>query len=127
MQPAQQYMHSVAPMGADLTPLADVGMAFTALDGDEVVAMGGLVPEWPGRATAWMVIGANAGPHFVALHRAVYRFLVRSPYRRIEAHVDVGFEAGVRWVKMMGFEMEAYLRAFRPDGADMLQFVRIRS
>lgn len=127
IQPAQQYMRSVAPMEADLTPLSEAGLAFTGLVDDKPIIMAGLVHEWPGRATAWAVVGADAGPHFAAIHRAAHHFLVRAPYRRIEAHVDVGFEAGVRWVKMLGFEMEAYLRAFRPDGADMLQFVRIRS
>lgn len=127
VQKAQAYMHDIAPMEMDLTPLADAGMAFTGEVDGEPIVMAGLVHEWPGRATAWSVVGEKAGPHFIAIHRAVHDFLVRAPYRRIEAHVDVGFEAGIKWMKMLGFEIEAYKRAWRPDGADVLAFVRIRS
>lgn len=126
LQSAQRYTSTVADLTSDLTPLADLGMAWSGEHEGEIVACGGLFPHWPGRATAWMLIGENAGPHFAQIHRAVYRGLIRSPYRRIEAHVDVGFAEGIRWMKMLGFELESYKRAYRPDGADMLEFVRIR-
>lgn len=126
LQPAQRYTSDIADITSDLTDLSNLGLAWTGTDGDQVVACGGLLPHWPGRASAWMLIGESAGPHFGVIHRHVHRFLVRSPYTRIEAHVDVGFQAGIRWMKMLGFEMEAYKRAYRPDGADMLEFVRIR-
>lgn len=127
LQTAQRYAGELGDVSMDLTPLSEVGLAWTAESGDTVVACGGLLPQWENRALAWMLIGENAGPHFAAIHRHVRQFLIRSPYRRIEAHVDVGFAAGIRWMKMLGFELEAYKKAFRPDGADMLEFVRIRS
>lgn len=126
LQEAQRYVADIGNIETDLTPLSNIGLAWTAEHDGEIIACGGLMPQWEHRAIAWMIIGENAGPHFVALHRHVYRGLVKAPYRRIEAHVDVGFAAGVKWMKMLGFELEAYKRAYRPDGADMLQFVRIR-
>ena len=104
-----------------------IGLAWTAEDDGRVVMCGGLLPQWENRALAWALIGENAGAHFAMIHRHVKQFLTLCPYRRIEAHVDVGFAAGVRWMKMLGFELEAYKKAFRPDGPDMLEFVRIRS
>jgi RimJ/RimL family protein N-acetyltransferase len=71
-------------------------------------------------------MGSDCGRYLVSIHREAQKFLERMPFRRIEAHVDVGFEQGARWMKMLGFELEAYKRAFRPDGADMLEFVRIK-
>lgn len=128
LQPAQRYIADIGDVStADLTPLSELGLAWSADTGDNVVACGGLLPQWHNRALAWMLIGEDAGRHFAAIHRAVHRQLVVAPYRRIEAHVDVGFSAGVRWMRMLGFELESYKRAFRPDGADMLEFVRIRS
>lgn len=127
IQPAQQYTGTLGDMSADFTPLSDAGLAWTALDGERVIGVGGLLPEWHNRAVAWTMLSGDIGHHFSAVHRATKNFLVRSPYRRIEAHVDVGFEPGIRWMRMLGFEFEVYLKAFRPDGADMLQFVRIRS
>jgi RimJ/RimL family protein N-acetyltransferase len=56
----------------------------------------------------------------------VVEFLDNAPYRRIEATVDVGFKQGHRWIKMLGFELEGYMRAYRPDGADMLLYARVK-
>lgn len=128
LQTAQQYLlDNPENLSIDLTPLSEVGLAWTAeLDGT-ILGCGGLTPQWENRAILWALVSQDAGSHFTVIHRHVRRFLTRSPYRRIEAHVDVGFTAGVRWVKMLGFELEAYKKAFRPDGADMLEFVRIRS
>ena len=126
LQPAQQYTADIADVTSDLTPLSELGLAWTGEHEGQVIACGGLLPHWPGRATAWMLIGQAAGPHFAAIHKRVARGLVTHPYRRVEAHVDVGFTEGIRWMKMLGFEFESYKRAYRPDGADMLEFVRIR-
>jgi hypothetical protein len=48
-----------------------------------------------------------------------------SEYRRIEATVDVGFTEGERWMTLLGFEYEGLMRAYRPDGQDMLMFARV--
>lgn len=127
LQPAQEYLRDVVDVGVDLSEVSEAGLAWTAEHDGQVLAVWGVIPQWQNRALCWAVMGKTAGRHFVPIHRECVRFLDRLPFRRIEAHVDVGFSEGVRWMKMMGFEMEAYLRAFRPDGADMLQFARIRS
>jgi len=127
LQPAQQYTGSIADLSMDLTPLSDKGLAWTVEHDEVVIGIGGLSPQWENRAIVWALLAADIGPHFPAIHRSVRKFLVHAPYRRIEAHVDVGFKQGVRWMKMLGFECEAYMKAFRPDGADMLLFARVRS
>lgn len=119
-------MYGFGELDADLTHLADAGLAWTAEDDGEIIGIAGLAPQWENRAIAWALISASAGKRFQVIHRAVKRFLDVSPFRRIEANVDVGFEQGERWMKMLGFEYEGYLRAYRPDGADMLLFSRIR-
>ena len=124
-QTAQSYMGDYIE-NMDLAPLADHGLVWTGEHGENVVAMGGLVPIWKGRAHAWMLISPEAGKHMMTIHRAVKKQLVRSPFTRVEATVDVGFKEGNRWMKMLGFELEGYLRAYRPDGADMLLFARVR-
>lgn len=127
LQPAQQYTGSIADLSMDLTPLSDQGLAWTVEMDDVVLGIGGLSPQWENRAIVWCLMAKEIGPHFPAIHRAVRKFLTHAPFRRIEAHVDVGFKEGVRWMKMLGFECEAYMKAFRPDGADMLLFARVRS
>jgi hypothetical protein len=92
----------------------------------EVMAIGGIEPIWTGRAMAFIFISRNAGPHFRSVHKVVRSFLDNAPFRRIEASVDVGFAEGARWMKMLGFELEGYMRAYRPDGSDMLLYAKVK-
>lgn len=126
LQDAQQYLYGMSEMTADLTPLVDQGLAWTMEIDQKVVGIAGLVPQWENRAMAWAMVSRHAGRHFMQMHRAVQRFLNVSPYRRIEATVDVGFPEGEKWLKMLGFEREGLMRAYRPDGADMILFARVR-
>jgi hypothetical protein len=126
MQPAQQYLHHIVDVRADFTDLAQRGLAWTAEHDHRILAIAGLMPQWENRATAWALIAESAGTHFKAIHSAVAAFLDTAPFRRIEATVDVGFIEGHRWIKMLGFELEGYMRAYRPDGADMLLYARVK-
>lgn len=125
LQPAQAYCQS------QITPevLADVAEleAYTALVDGEPVAIAGLIEMWPGRAIAWSFVGANAGPHMVRITRAVERFLGLCEHRRIEAYVDPNFEAGHRWMRLLGFDRETpgVMRAFTPDGRDQVLYARV--
>ncbi len=124
---SQEYMGEyLSKMDFDLAPLAEQNLVWTGEHNDKVVAMGGIVPIWPGRGMAWMWMSDVSGRHMVKIHREVEKFLIKSPFRRVEATVDIGFEPGVRWMKMLGFELEGYLRAYKPDGGDMLMFARVR-
>jgi RimJ/RimL family protein N-acetyltransferase len=127
MQPAQEYLGHIVNVGVDFTELANHGFAWTAEHDGQVIAIAGVLPQWENRATAWALIAKSAGEHFKAIHDAVVEFLDRAPFRRIDATVDVGFTQGHRWIKMLGFELEGYMRAYRPDGADMLLYARVRS
>lgn len=125
IQPHQAHMREIVET-LDLTPLAAEGMAWSAVEGDTVLGIGGLSPQWDNRAVAWMLIGCDLKQHFIPLHRAVSKMLIRSPFRRVEATVDVGFRQGHRWMKMLGFEPEGYLRAYLPDGGDQIMYARVR-
>ena len=126
LQPAQQYMRGWANLSADLTDLSDSGLVWTGEYNGTVLGIAGLVPQWENRALAWALISDAAGPHFRKFHGAVSRFLEASDFRRIEATVDVDFEAGKRWMNLLGFQYEGLMRAYRPDGADMLMYARVK-
>lgn len=110
----------------DFTDLAEQGLAMTCEENGEILMIAGLVPQWTNRAVAWTLISQNAGRHFVELHRIVDNFLETSEFRRIESTVDVDFKAAHRWMDMLGFEVEGYMRAYRPDGADMVLYARVK-
>lgn len=124
---SQAYMTEyLKGVDLDLEPLAEQNLVWTGEHNDKVVAMGGVIPIWPGRGAAWMWMADVSGRHMVKIHRAVENFLIQSPFRRVEATVDIGFEPGIRWMKMLGFELEGYLKAYKPDGGDVLSFARVR-
>lgn len=107
--------------------LRDGGPCFTGLDDDgNVVGCSGVIKQWDNRAIAWALLADWSGKHFVKVHKAVKRFLDMTEFDRIEAFVDAEFEQGHRWVKMLGFEREGYMRKFNPDGRDAVLYARIR-
>lgn len=126
IQQAQSYMYGAPEIVADLTSLSEVGMAWTFDEGGEILGVAAVASQWDNRAMALVLLSQNAGKRFHSIHRAVYRFLDVCGVRRVEATVDVGFDAGDRWMKMLGFEYEGLMRAYRPDGADMKLYARIR-
>lgn len=104
------------------------GQAFTALDGDEVLACSGVIEVTEGRAIAWAYLSRDVGKRMVYVTRKVRDYLDIAPYRRIEMDVDCDFKQAHRWAKMLGFEMEAERRrAFTPDGRDCALYARVRS
>jgi hypothetical protein len=51
------------------------------------------------------------------MHRASAGFLAASQFRRIEAFVDPEFKPAMRWIKMLGFELERFVPYFFKDGS----------
>ncbi len=128
LQDAQSYFHDQIRSADYAASLERAGQAYTALDGDQVVACAGVTEIWPGRAVVWSLIGKQAGRHMVALHRVVMGFLSTLAYGRLELWVDDGFAAGLRWAKMLGFACEtpAPMQNFRPGGNACYLFSRIQ-
>ena len=123
MQGGQEYASQL------LTPEAKAalegGMSFSVIDGDEVLGCGGVVEYWDGRAAVWALLSGNCGRRFTAIHRAVATFFDLKRYRRLEATTATEFEAGHRWLKMLGFKMETErMRGYLPNGADASMYVR---
>lgn len=130
IQPAQ----AVPPLTeAQAQELAAAGPAFAAVAEDgRVLAMAGVVPQWPehedARAIAWAMVGFDAGPAMRRIHRAVVDFLARATYRRIEAHVHADFPAAIRWIEMLGFRRETPepMQGFDPTGRACYLYARVR-
>lgn len=125
LQEGQAYGQSMLTPELAASLVGD--LTFTAMADGEPIAVGGVTPLWENRALAWTFIGENAGPHFVALHRAVRRVLDLAPYRRIEADTPCEFEQGHRWLRMLGFNLEAErMAAHRPDGGDSALYAKVK-
>jgi hypothetical protein len=87
--------------------------------------MWGAEQVWEGRMIVWALLSQNIGLTMPIIHRHMVKFLSRLDARRLEAYIDVGFAPGHRWVKMLGFEVEGYMKSFRPNGDDMVLYARV--
>ena len=110
----------------DLACLSQGGNAgWTGLVGERPVAALGIIDVGGGRAMAWGLIAQDAGPVFLALHRAVARYLGATGYRRIEAVTASDFPQAGRWAGLLGFTHEGTMRAYCHDGSDAELWARV--
>lgn len=124
VQDAQSY--ATPYMTPEHATALESTLAFTYVSGGIVLAVGGLCEMWPGRATMWSYIDRRAARHFIGVHRTALWMLENCPFRRVEADVTADFEAGHRWLKMLGFVLEApRLRAYLPSGEDCALYARV--
>ena len=126
LQESQKYIEPFIDYDADLQAAGEANQAWTFEENNEILAIVGLEPQWEGRAVAWTFISQHAGKHFPMIHKVITAIMDNSGFKRIETTVDVGFKQGHRWMKMMGFEVEGLMRAYRPDGGDMFLYARIK-
>lgn len=113
-------------MGSQLMALATKGRAFTLRAEGRVLCIMGLLEVHQQAATAWALIGPGCWGHMGEMTRIVRTYLDGQPYRRMDMLVRAEFAAGHRWAGRLGFSREAVLRAWAPDGGDMVMHARIR-
>lgn len=103
--------------------------AWAGLIDSRVVGVGGVLPQWRGRAVAWALISEALTTHeFLRAHHKVASVLAaarRDGWRRIETTVDAGFDAGHRWVRALGFAPEGLMRAYSPEGRDHVLYAQL--
>lgn len=103
------------------------GEAYTIMDGDEVLAVAGVMQYGDGRGFAWSYLSDVIGNRMVGLTKAIKRFLTIADYRRIEMTVDCDFAQAHRWAKMLGFECEAErMRRYSIDGRDCALYALVK-
>lgn len=94
--------------------LTEGGQAFAAVDGDRVLAIGGLceVENGSDRWIAWCWLAANLGAAMVGVTRAARRILQASRAGRIEIVTHADHRPGERWALLLGFDFEGPVRAY---------------
>ena len=100
------------------------GPAMTAIAGDRIILVGGIIPTAPKIGVLWAVLSEAAGSHMVWLHRATKRFLTLQEWQRIEATVEEGFPAGCRWLELLGFKHEGPMPKYGLNGETHIRFGR---
>lgn len=127
LQKEQQWMRDLLDRPEYGPALALSGPAFSAFEGDTLLGCGGVVEFGKHRAEVWALLSDAIGPRMKAVTRAVRGWLAVCPYQRVEANVATHFDAGRRWITLLGFEQEGVeKRQFFADGRSALHFVRFK-
>ncbi len=105
--------------------LFDLGGAISVLDNGRILLIGGIVNIWPGRSEVWSVLGIGSEKQMLSLTRVARKTLNLSFVKRLESYCLSGFSQGERWLKILGFQHEATLRKYYPNGSDAELYVRI--
>jgi hypothetical protein len=125
-QPAQRWFKDYAFVSGLVS--LEGPFSWTCLDQDGPICCGGAREYWPGRANIWAFLSSRVtARNMLKVQRVALRAIDALPFRRCEAAVEMGFEAGHRLVKSLGFEVETPLaRKFLPSGADCTLYVRLK-
>lgn len=108
----------------------DAAFGWVAKVDGVVVGAAGVAPIWPGRGICWALIGdvpRRAWPAITRHIEAELPKLEAMGFRRLEASVLDGHEAGHRWIKRLGFNSPHKAEAFGPDGASHWLYARLAS
>ena len=113
---------------ADAARALEGAYAVTLMADGKPILAAGVIPMWEDRGFLWAFMSPAADRRvFRALHTFAKMFVANLPFRRLEAAVEVGFEAGHRWVRSLGFVCEAPLaRSFRADGKDCALYALVK-
>lgn len=119
-------IHTGFEIDADMAARLEQIGGVAAVEGEAVLAIGGIVPRWEGVGMAWAWLSQGWKRHARAITYEVARNLSLAPYRRIEAAVLCDYAGGHRWIKRLGFELETpCARNWGDDGRDYSLYVRL--
>lgn len=126
LQPMQEHMQTTVLQPEYLKSLEGQELVSGFIDG-RIVACGGFLLMWPGRIYAWSLLSHDVGPReMLKLHCVVRKILASRKEHRIEAACDSNFKNAHRWLRALGFQREAKMRCYTPDGRDCDLYARIR-
>ncbi len=127
-EPHNNYLEAYLT-GQQLEETEKIGFCKTVIrksDG-KVLCCGGVTEYWPGRGEGWCVFTKDCKKEFVAIFRAAASVFDFYPGRRVEAAIAVNFNEGHRWIKGLGFKLDApLLKSYLPDGGDVSLYSRVR-
>lgn len=120
---SSEYIGLLTPEAA---AIIENNLSFSAWRGGVCLGAGGVAKAWPTRGEAWLLLGADARPYMRPILRFLRTALDNHPCKRIEMTVLKGNATGHKFADLLGFEEEAVLEAYHPNGDDVVMYKRIR-
>lgn len=108
----------------ELIELSRRGHCYTFIHHDKVIGCSGITGVNKYRAGAWALFQKLDPKLFIICHRHCQWMLESTPYRHIEAYVDLRFDPALRWIRLLNFKLaRAYVPYYFPDGAPASEWV----
>ena len=98
--------------------------AWTICSGDTVVCIWGKLTCWDNRAALWGVMAKESRSCMKQIFEFAHAKISKMTELRLELQVLCGFEPGVRFAEMLGFERECIMRKYS-DGLDAYLYARV--
>lgn len=102
--------------------------AFSAMDGDRVLGAGGVITQWPGVGTLWLMASSDFKKHPKVLLgitiEMVERIRERGHFHRLQAYVDPDDSRHIRFMEALGFTLEGRLVKHTVDQRDHLLYAK---
>jgi hypothetical protein len=102
---------------------------YTICDDDRPIAVVGANMVWPGFMMAWGILSDDIVKKPIAFTKEIKRlfdvhFEELSLYR-VSMEVKADFCPGVKWMRLLGFDLEGTMKKWGPDKSDYYLFARV--
>ena len=115
--------------GKDLLGNYNDVIGYTGLEGDTVLATGGVHRMWEGVGEAWLLVGKEGyeKPKTVARYTDYLFQHIQEEHGlfRIQASVSVIDEVANRYAQWLGFKKEGIMEKYGLDGSDYIRYARV--
>ena len=120
VQPMQQWeaagLEMLEKSRFDLTSCMHLG---------NVYCIAGLLEVTKDRAVGISYMSADSGKYLRSIAGLLTAWMDSYHYRRIEITVQRGWDNGMRWANLLGFELEGIMRSYYPNGEDAYLYGRV--
>ena len=104
-------------------------IGYTGLEGNTVLATGGVHRMWEGVGEAWLLVGKEGYdiPKTVAKYTSYIFQHIQEEHQmfRIQASVSAMDKRANKYAQWLGFEKEGIMRKYGPDGSDYIRYARV--
>lgn len=112
---------------AQLEALEKRKYTYSVVKDDVVYAVLGITEYWPGRGEVWAILKKDLGQDFLMVNACAKHIMDSYSFSRYEAVVNLDFKNGIRWMKSLGFDVEAPLmKKYGRDGKDCVLMSRVQ-
>lgn len=105
-------------------------IAFSLINGENVVAIGGIYELWPGVGEAFAIMSKSVTKYPKSLYSSfksnIDAGMKIGNFIRVQATVKADFPAGIRFLEHLGFKEEGLMKKWGFDHCDYYRYARVK-